>query len=244
MDLVAFALAESSMVVGGEASPFMLMTAIALISVVVMLCFRAVARRAEASDPLTGLFERPTFEASASEVIQHQPRKPVKSLAKTAVLSGRIDHSAQIRQVWGRDTRAEAIEQVAQVMRAGVRGTDTVTRADGEGIMIVAKGASEHEAGAIAQRLMRTLAQTPVPGLDESLRLTASFGVAERLSGESDDDLRARAQAALNAAQEHGEDRIVVASDWEEVKFLPAPDPAPAIPAASRDTDSKDAAAA
>ncbi|WP_299191926.1 GGDEF domain-containing protein [uncultured Erythrobacter sp.] len=226
MGVVESALAGTGVAWGSGVSDLMLIATIAVISVLAMFAFRAMARRTESADPLTGLFDRPTFEARASAVADHTPRKTVQSPAKTAVLSGRIDHAAQIRQVWGQDTRSEAIAQVAQVMRAGVRGTDIVTSAEDESIVIVAKGASENEAGAIAQRLMQRLAQTPVPGLDEGMRLTASFGVAERLNGESDDDLRARANAALDAAQSHGEDRIIVASEWEEVKFLPAPEPA------------------
>jgi len=217
-----------------------LIAVIAVVSLVAMFIIRELARRTENSDPLTGLFDRPTFDSRANEAARHTPRKTPSVPRRTAVLSGRIDHTSQIKQIWGQSARAEAIEQVAQVMRASVRGTDKVTRDGDDNIVIIADGATESEAGEIAQRLMRRLAQTPVPGLDDSLRLTASFGVAERGKGESDDDLHARSAAALDAAQAHGEDRVIIASDWEEVKFLPAPDPVPL----TKDTNVDDEGAA
>ena len=105
-------------------------------------------------------------------------------------------------------------------MPAGARHDDS-----DEGFTIVAEGASESEAGDIAKRLMERLAEMPVPGAADDVRLTASIGVAERREGESDDDVRARADAARETAQADGEDRIVTASDWEEIPLLPAPAP-------------------
>lgn len=235
------ALANAAIALTGSEPSFALLALIASASLVLVLGFRAAARRTEDADPLDGLFDRPTFESSAEQIVQHTPRKRPQSSFRTAVLSGRIDHAAQLRQIWGQDTRAEAIEQVAQVMRAGVRGTDKVSR-DEDSITIIADGASEDEASAIARRLMRTLAQMPVPGLGEGVRFTASFGVAERLSGESDDDMHARAEAALHNAQSRGEERVIVASEWEEVKLLPAPALASNTPPAI--ASDKDAAAA
>ena len=161
-------------------------------------------------------------ERASVEMPAHGPRK-------TAVLSGKVDHVDHVGHVWGQETRADAIEQVAQVMRAGVRKTDFFAPSQDEGFTIVAEGASEIEASEIAKRLMEKLAKMPVPGVDEDLRLTASFGVAERREGEGDSELRARADAALDTARDtragQGEDCIVAASEWEEVHFLPAPSP-------------------
>ena len=51
-------------------------------------------------------------------------------------------------------------------------------------IKIFADGANEKEANAIAQRLIRALGTTPIPAMGEGMRLTASFGVAQRREGD------------------------------------------------------------
>ena len=196
-------------------------------TLVIMLALRGAARRKEQSDPLTSLFDRARFEERMDETAELSAEAAADvaapRLRKTAVLSGRLDHLVQVGKVWGQDARKDAILQVAQVMRAGVRKTDLFADDSDEGFTIVAEGASESEAGDIAKRLMERLAEMPVPGAADDVRLTASIGVAERREGESDDDVRARADAARETAQADGEDRIVTASDWEEIPLLPAP---------------------
>lgn len=179
------------------------------------------------NDPLAGLFERETFEDQVRNAAKRAPGTDHTG----SVLRGRIDHLSQVGQVWGQQSRAEAIEQVAQVMRAGVRKGDAVSPVydsfdapDPDGSFIIhTRGANEQEASGIAQRLLKTLARTPVPSMGDTMRVTASFGVAGRRSGESDAALRARADAALGVAQEAGEDQVVTASEWEEIKLLPPP---------------------
>jgi GGDEF domain-containing protein len=70
---------------------------------------------------------------------------------------------------------------------------------------------------AIARLLAETLrtgfAALPVAGLPPFVRCTASFGVAERMDGESLSGLRRRADAALYAAKRDGRDRVAIADD-------------------------------
>ena len=77
--------------------------------------------------------------------------------------------------------------------------------------------------------------------MGEGMRLTASFGVAQRREGETNTSLYARAHAVLNTAQNGGEDTVLSASDWEEMQLLPAPSqdrdaPAPGSQTAKKGT--------
>ena len=120
---------------------------------------------------------------------------------------------------------------MAQVIRAGVRKGDDVTRCDKSpedgGFVIQAPGATEVEASAIAKRLLKTIGSTEIDAMSGDMRLSASFGVAARRIGETEDAWRARAGEALNAAIDSGEEHVVTASEWEEVMLLPAPTPSP-----------------
>ena len=196
---------------------------IAALTLISMVILRGAARRKEDSNPLTTLFERSGFEERMGKTAMLSANSETTRGPRTAVLSGRLDHMGQVGQIWGADTRTAAIEQVAQVMRAGVRKTDHFSSGRSDDFTILANGASEDEASGIARRLMAKLAQLPVPGMEGDHRLTATIAVAERLDGESDEQLRTRADAARDGASRSGEDRVVAASEWEEIRFLAAP---------------------
>ncbi|MEO0590624.1 MAG: GGDEF domain-containing protein [Pseudomonadota bacterium] len=159
------------------------------------------------------------------------------------MLRARLDHMRQVQQIWGADARQNALDQVAAIMKRSVRKGnaltgergDIINEIDGDGFTILVRGAHENEASQIARRLREQLARTPIEGLSEDMRLTASFGVASRRIGETIATWRARAEAALSAAKAGGEDQIVEASVAEEMMLLPAPSPT-----AEPDRDSKD----
>lgn len=200
------------------------MAIIAAATLLVVLLVRSIVSSHQKIDPLAGLFEADVLELEIEAAERRNANRP----AHTAMLKGRIDHLSEVRALWGPDTRAEAIDQVAQVMRAGVRKGDAVTAEGPEGdgsFVIVAPGATEVEADRIAKRLLNTLSRTRVAGLGEDMRLSASFGVAVQKPGESDAEWHERARAALDAAQDSGEDQIIAASEWEEIALLPAPAP-------------------
>lgn len=200
-----------------------LIAAMVIAAVLTALALRSVSLARKPVDPLAGFFAPARFAAE----IEATERRTSPFKPRGAILHGQIDHLTQVRTLWGEETRADAVRQVAQVLRAGVRKSDMVvaaTDADSDGsFMILAHGASEAEAGGVAKRLLKTLARTKVPGMGDGMRLTASFGVAARQLGESDVQWRARAEAALAAAQNSGENQIITASEWEKIILLPAP---------------------
>lgn len=142
---------------------------------------------------------------------------------RDSVMEARIDRLDMFGRVWGENARREATDQVAKVLRAGIRRTDEVRTIPGEGFVIVLENAREDEAVGIAQRLRRALAGTPIPGMGAGLHVTASFGIAEGRPGESIDEARTRAGGALDAATANGEDLVIAASEIEEILSLPPP---------------------
>ena len=149
------------------------------------------------------------------------------------LMRAKLDRMREVQQVWGQETRQSALEQVAAIMKRSVRkgddknGTlgDVVEEVQGDGFTILVRGAEEKHASLIAKRLRSELARTPIEGMSDNIRLTASFGVASRRMGESLAAWRARADEALNAASAKGEDQIVEASISEEMTLLPPPSP-------------------
>lgn len=162
---------------------------------------RAVRSQPRQRDPLCDMMQ----PANLDPVIDLAARRNAMREAARAVLHGRIaPHTAH----------GAMKDQVAAVMRAGLRQSDQVTHIEGEGFTIILPGADERAGTRIADRLRGSLSQ---------LKVDARFGVAAGSNSDSGDLLARRARSALDAAQRSDKEYIVAASDVEEVLLLPAP---------------------
>lgn len=173
--------------------------------------------------PLAELFAPATF---GKAVVEQANRRRAARKSAHAVLRGRIDQIAMLRAGWDAEAREQVLLQIAAVMKAGVRRTDSVTHIAGEGFTIIMPGADERDAMGVAARLRRALASMTLPHTGAMNPFTASFGVAADAHGLAGETLIARARAALDAAQQTGSDHVVAASEIEEVIFLPPPEKA------------------
>ncbi len=202
--------------------PELWMIAAAIFAVLCAAYALQTRHRAKPADPLSGLFNPTTFDAEVQATERRQSNATPSNAQRTAILRARIDSKSKKRALWDSETRAEAVSQVAQVMRASVRDGDRVQAVQGpegdDSFVIIAPGADEEEASGIAKRLLERIAETRMRG-------NASFGVAQQREGESDAETRARAGDAMEAAARTDSDQVVMASEWEEILLLPAPTP-------------------
>ncbi|MEQ5787016.1 GGDEF domain-containing protein [Erythrobacter sp. NFXS35] len=181
---------------------------------------RHIGQQAIVSDPLTDLFAPRNF----GKIIDGANRRAAGQAAAQAVVHGRIDQTATLHAGWNLQAREEFLGHVSAVMKAGIRHDDTFIRAEGAGFTIVMPGADERAAKGVAERLRGALALIRLPQFGSGNAFTASFGVAAGTAADRSKTLVARALAAVEAAQTAGVDHIVVASEMQDVIFLPAPD--------------------
>lgn len=126
-----------------------------------------------------------------------------------------IDHFKRINDGFGHKVGDQVLQQVAQVCRDALRGSDIVGRVGGEEFAILLPETDQSEALEVAQRIRAALADTqmPLPG-GQSLRITVSIGVTALRAGEYDlDALLGRADKALYQAKHAGRDRVCVSGD-------------------------------
>jgi diguanylate cyclase (GGDEF)-like protein len=122
-----------------------------------------------------------------------------------------LDHFKRINDAWGHPTGDGVLTHVARLLAAGVRAGDTVCRVGGEEFAILCPHTRPEEGLALAERLCRTVADTPAVVGGRRLALTTSFGVAGLLPGEAPQALVAAADAALYEAKRRGRNRVEVA---------------------------------
>jgi diguanylate cyclase (GGDEF)-like protein len=159
-----------------------------------------------ATDPLTGLLNRRSFENRAHELLR---RGTGFSLAM-----GDFDRFKALNDTHGHDAGDRALRLFSNVVRRSLRTEDLVSRYGGEEFVFVFPDKDLELAREALQRLQQelvvALAGGSVPGF------TISFGVAHSDEATSLEELCRVADAALFRAKRNGRDRIEV-----EVPGLP-----------------------
>lgn len=157
-------------------------------------------------DPLTECFNRRSF----AERIGREIERAVRYERPLSVLFSDIDYFKVINDTYGHQIGDQVLQAVASCFRDGLRADiDWVARYGGEEFVIVLPETDERSAIAGAERLRRAIAAiVPVPGYP-SLKLTASFGVAQHLPDDTVDILVNRADSLLYAAKKAGRNRTL-----------------------------------
>lgn len=192
--------------VGWYAGRTMTVTAAAVVLVAMLASFRRLKGQAEAmaaSDALTGLPNR----RAAYDALTAFLERAVRMNTSLAVVAVDLDDFKQINDRHGHAAGDEALRTAATTMRNALRATDMIARVGGEEFLILLPDADADAAHLTADRLRVSLVDTVVPMLGSPV--TASFGVAARLPGETTVDvLVKRADQAMYAAKVLGRNRV------------------------------------
>ena len=160
-------------------------------------------------DALTGLHNRGAFE----EVMRALMSRAENEGRSLSLVVADIDHFKQVNDIWGHQAGDVAISGFAGLLQDMIRNCDTAGRIGGEEFCIAVWNCENAPAGRLAERIRQAFARLQHEGLNEDIRLTASFGVATVRSGENYEALFERADAALYRAKTGGRDRVVLSGD-------------------------------
>ena len=108
-----------------------------------------------------------------------------------------------------------------------IRGCDVAGRIGGEEFCIAVWNCPNEPAERLAERIRIAFARLEHDGLNDDIRLTASFGVATARDGETYERLFARADEALYQAKSDGRDQVSNAEkrrDGDAAQSEPQPD--------------------
>jgi diguanylate cyclase (GGDEF)-like protein len=153
-----------------------------------------------ATDPLTGLLNRRSFENQVQDLLRR--REPF------TLAMGDLDHFKALNDTHGHDAGDRALRLFSRTMRDSVRTGDLICRYGGEEFVIAFPGLSVEAAaralGRIQEQLVLSLSAGSVPPF------TASFGVAHATDADTLEDLCRVADVALFRAKREGRNRVVV----------------------------------
>src|SRR5947207_1057912 len=155
--------------------------------------------RMATTDPLSGLLNRRAFFERAKDAC-------IGADGPLSTIMFDVDHFKRINDAFGHGIGDDVIRAVAG---EAIRENEIVGRLGGEEFAIVLRGRTLADAVEAAERLRLRLAEHRLATGDPVVTFTCSFGVSERLDGESIDDLLKRADIALYRAKKTGRNRVV-----------------------------------
>jgi diguanylate cyclase (GGDEF)-like protein/PAS domain S-box-containing protein len=171
-------------------------------SIAVEQAFRQFREAAE-RDPLTGLANRRHLDRMLDlhlQVLERDHRPFCLVIAD-------LDHFKQINDAWGHTAGDRALVAFANLLQHQCRAQDLVARFGGEEFVVLLPDHTLETAARIADRLRANTPNATPPEFG-GRRLSASFGVAQAVPGETAQQLIRRADAALYRAKSLGRDRV------------------------------------
>jgi diguanylate cyclase (GGDEF)-like protein len=100
----------------------------------------------------------------------------------------------------------KVLKAIAETLSRGVRPYDLVARYGGEEFLVLLPSTTQEDAGISAERLRSAISKITLEGLNG--KITASFGVATLLPGQSSQTLFERADKALYHAKTNGRNQV------------------------------------
>ncbi len=189
----------------------MLAAAAALVAMSVRTAqlFREV-RENSVRDGLTGCFSR-TY---ALDVIDNELRRARRSQLPVSLIMFDLDRFKDVNDHYGHLCGDTVLATVGRRMKDVLRGSDLKCRYGGEEFLVLLPETPLEGGKRVAEALRRDIAETPIAWGNDTVTISASFGVTVALPGEVDAAaLIARADAALYRAKDEGRNCVRLAAN-------------------------------
>jgi diguanylate cyclase (GGDEF)-like protein/PAS domain S-box-containing protein len=167
---------------------------------------KEMARRLEYAvdhDFLTGLLNRRHFEQELAKETERAARYG----GPGAVLLIDLDNFKDVNDTFGHRAGDDVLKGVAGLLRQRLRSTDVVARVGGDEFAVLLTQTDPDHVQIVADEVVKALGRETAVLADQSIRITASVGVA-MFDGLSDVEVLAYADLAMYEAKETGRNRF------------------------------------
>jgi len=160
-------------------------------------------------DSLTGLMNRRYLE----ERLSVETEKAFPSGSKLSIIMVDIDHFKKVNDTFGHAAGDKVLREIASLLKSSVRRQDDmVARYGGEEFVLVLPGVSLEATSTIAERIRRSVENTPIDIGETQIHPTISLGISSfpihRIK--SKEELVKMADLALYDAKRGGRNRVCV----------------------------------
>ncbi len=161
------------------------------------------------TDELTGLYNRRHFINLAEREVD----RAIRYKNSLAFIMFDLDRFKKVNDSYGHPAGDQVLKTITSLARRELREIDLFARYGGEEFVILLPETGRRGARAIAERLRKRIAQTPITAAQEKISITISLGVST-LSSRCNNlaNLIEASDKALYTAKETGRDRTIFAS--------------------------------
>ncbi len=152
-------------------------------------------------DSLTGAFNRRKMD----ELIQAESLRSDRYNTFFSMIIFDLDDFKEINDKYGHDIGDQVLVQLVESVKNDLRSVDAVGRWGGEEFVILLPGIKIHQAAYVAQRVCKKIEKTE---FIKGIRMTASFGVAQRTKSESFESFYRRLDQAMYRAKSNGKNQV------------------------------------
>jgi diguanylate cyclase (GGDEF)-like protein len=165
-------------------------------------------------DTLTNLFNRRHFE----ERLSAETQKAFEGNSNLSIIMVDIDHFKRVNDTFGHAGGDKVLREIASLLKNSVRVYDTVARYGGEEFVLLLPGAPLDPTAMVAERIRRSVENTPFEIGQTQVHLTISLGISNFPihRARSKEELVKMADLALYDAKRGGRNRVCIFSSGQE----------------------------
>ncbi|MEZ4219748.1 MAG: diguanylate cyclase [Polyangiaceae bacterium] len=170
-------------------------------------------------DALTGLLNR----GALRRALEQEVARGNRSGQAVSVVLADVDLFKQVNDTHGHAAGDVVLKSVADCLKAGVRGYDTVARYGGEEFVVLLPECEWRGASRVAERARESIEALQVVLPHTTISVTSSFGVASTTQVRVSDaaELVAAADRALYRAKRRGRNRVELATPEDFQRIAP-----------------------
>ncbi len=157
-------------------------------------------------DPLTGAYNRYGFEQRLTQLIHQREYQPISLILLD------VDHFKKFNDTYGHDAGDKVLRQLVNLLDQHTRTQDVLCRWGGEEFLLLCPNTDAQSAAVLAEKIRLMISSAHIE-MDETVSLTASFGVCQIHSGEPYVDAFIRTDRALYQAKDQGRNRVMMCSE-------------------------------
>lgn len=154
-----------------------------VVNLILQGCSAALSRQikmeqlqtAAVMDPLTGCYNRREFENQLKRNIA----RAVRHKNDLSVFMFDLDHFKKVNDTYGHLAGDTVLQEVARLVKKNIRADDILARYGGEEFIVILPETNKIRAMELADRLRIKISNKSIVHDDDTIKVTASFGVSE-----------------------------------------------------------------
>ena len=167
--------------------------------------FEKTQRQAQ-TDGLTGMLNHRTFY----ELLEAELRRSQRYGGMISIIMADVDNLKPINDNFGHRAGDMAIKQISRRISSCIRQIDIAARYGGDEFAVILPNTSLADAVVVAERMVKTVADTPLICEDSEIALSISVGVGQYDANTCPGDVTKATDQALYAAKQAGKNTVKV----------------------------------